>query len=214
MTLPRRCRRAAAPRASSDDTAGRAANEVDEPAQLRPLRGRWLEPRERLAELQVAAIDQTVGLADAADLLLGEPPSLEALGVDRMWNGVIARHHDIRRHIAGDDRAARQEGVRADLAMLMHRRKTAENDPVADLDMTGEGDAIGEHRVASHDAVVRDVRVSHEEIVVADMGDGPVVDRAAVHRAAFAKDVAVTDLEAGRLAAIFLVLRRIAERSE
>src|SRR6185437_10683744 len=214
MTLPRRCRRAAAPRASSDDTAGRAANEVDEPAQLRPLRGRWLEPRERLAELQIAAINQAVGLADAADLLLGEPPAFEALGVDRVRNGMIARHHHIGRHVAGDDRATGQEGMRADPAMLMHRRETAENDPVPDLDVTGERDAVGEDRVASHHAVVRDVRIGYEEIVVADAGDALVVDRAAVERAAFAKDIAVADLEAGRLTGVFLVLRRIAQRSE
>src|SRR6185437_785815 len=130
MLPPRRCRRAAAPSPSSDDAAGRAANEVDEQAQLGPLRGRWLEPRERLAELQVAAIDQAVGLTDAADLLLREPAALQALGVDGVRSSVIARHHDVGRHIAGDDRAARKEGVRADLAMLMHRRQAAENDRV------------------------------------------------------------------------------------
>src|SRR5579883_2524755 len=162
MILPRRCRRAAAPCRSSDDAAGRAADEVDEQAQLRPLCGRWLEPLESLAELQIAAIDDAVGLADAADLLLRESPALEALRIDCVRHAGIAGDHDVRRYVPGHDGPARQEGMRANLAELMYGGQTAEDHPVADLHVSAERSAVGEHRVGPHHAVMGDVRVGHE----------------------------------------------------
>src|SRR5215469_10211270 len=214
MIPPRRCRRAAAPPPSSDYAAGRAADEVDEQAHFRPLRGRRVEPLERLAELQVAAVDQPVRLTDRANLFLREAPALESLGVDSVRRTRITRYHHVGRHVARHNRPARQERVRANLAILVHGRQAAENDPVADLDVSAERGTVGKYRVASHGAVVRDVRVGHEEIVIADASDALVVSGAAVDRAALAKHVAVADLEPGRLAAILLVLRRIAQRGE
>ena len=54
--------------------------------------------------------------------------------------------------------------------------------------------------IADH-AVVRDVRVGHEQVVVADARDALVVRRAAIDGAALAEHVAVADLEPRRLAA-------------
>ncbi len=44
--------------------------------------------------------------------------------------------------------------------------------------------------------------------------DAPVVARATIHGAALAEDVAIADLEPGRLAGVLLVLGRIPERGE
>src|SRR5579883_317996 len=228
MTPPRRCRRAAAPRASQilrerwlqpkaalpDDASRGAADEVDEQTYCGLLARGRLEPLECFAQLQVAAVNGAVGLADGADLLLREPPALETFGIHRVRFAGITGDHDVGRHITGDDRPAREKCVRPDLAMLMHGRQATENDPIADLHVPAQGDAVGEDRVASHEAVVRDMRVGHEEIIIADAGDALVVHGAAVDRAALAKDVAVTDLEASRLAPIFLVLWRISDGGE
>jgi hypothetical protein len=85
---------------------------------------------------------------------------------------------------------------------------------IADLDVTAEGSAVGEHGVGADDAVVRHVRVRHEQVVVADERHALVAGGAAVDGAALAEHVAVADREQRRFAAVFLVLRRIADRGE
>src|ERR1700722_7355053 len=96
----------------------------------------------------------------------------------------------------------------------MDRREAAQDDPVADLNMTRERGAVGKHGFATDLTVVGNVRVRHEQVVVADAGDALVVGRAAIHGAVLAKHVAVAYLESGRLALVFLVLRGIAEGGE
>ena len=80
--------------------------------------------------------------------------------------------------------------------------------PVADIDVAAERRAIREDDLVAEAAVVRDVRIGHEEIVVADAGHARAGDvpRLTVH--GFAEHVAVADLEPSGLALVFLVLRR------
>ena len=63
-------------------------------------------------------------------------------------------------------------------------------------------------------AVVRDVHVGQQPVVVADAGDAAAVAGAAVDGDEFADQVAVADDQLGALAGELLVLRRAAERGE
>ena len=101
--------------------------------------------------------------------------------------------------------------MRADLAELVHGGVAAQDHPVADLDVAGEGGAVGEHDLVADHAVVRDVRVGHEQVVVADAVTPLSWRGAAIDGAALAEHVAVADLQARRLAVVLLVLRRIAD---
>src|SRR5690606_27723068 len=68
--------------------------------------------------------------------------------------------------------------------------------------------------VIAHDAIMGDVHVRHDPVVVADVGAPPVLDRAPVDRHVLAEGVAVADHERGRLAGVLLVLRGTADRAE
>ena len=61
-------------------------------------------------------------------------------------------------------------------------------------------------------AVVRDVRVGHEEVVRADRRDAAAADRAAVDGDELAEDVVVADAQLGPLALELQVLRLGADR--
>ena len=63
-------------------------------------------------------------------------------------------------------------------------------------------------------AVVRHVRIGHQQIVAADPGHAVSGHGAAVHGDRFAEYVAIADFQAGGLAFVLLVLRRIADRGE
>ena len=54
------------------------------------------------------------------------------------------------------------------LRELMHRRQPAHDHPVAELDVAAERGAIRHHDLVPEAAIVGDVRIGHEQIVVAD----------------------------------------------
>ena len=76
--------------------------------------------------------------------------------------------------------------------------------------MTTQGCAIGHDDFVAQLTIVGDMRVRHEQVVIADLRHALIVGRAAIHRDEFAKHVAVADFEARWLALVLLVLRRIA----
>ena len=82
------------------------------------------------------------------------------------------------------------------------------------LDVAAERRVVREHAVRADDAVVPDVRAGHEQIVAADARDQLILGGAAIDRAVLAEGVAVADLQPRRLAVVFQVLRRGADRGE
>src|SRR3954466_2084349 len=63
-------------------------------------------------------------------------------------------------------------------------------------------------------AVVRDVRVGHEHVVITDLGDAAAARGAAVNRDELAEHIAVTDDQPGGLAVKFQILRNQSNRGE
>ena len=143
-----------------------------------------------------------------------EPTALEAFAVEPMRRGRLARRHDERRDILEHHTGNAGHHVCANLAELMHASKSAQNHPVADFGMSGQRGIVGKNRVVAHHAIVRDVDVGHDPVMRADGGHAAILHRADIEGAELANDVVVTDLQPGRLARIFLVLRRLAERNK
>jgi len=83
----------------------------------------------------------------------------------------------------------------------MCRRQAAHVHPVAELDVAGQSCAIGHDDVVAQHAVMRDMRVRHEEVVAADARDALIVRGAAVYGAELAEYVLIADLKIGSLAA-------------
>src|SRR3569833_198874 len=80
--------------------------------------------------------------------------------------------------------------------------------------MSSERCAVGKHRHAANQAIVRHVRVGHEQIVTANPGNTFVVRGAPIDGAALTEYVAIADLQPRRLPRVFLVLRGIADGGE
>src|SRR3546814_13662165 len=76
------------------------------------------------------------------------------------WSSDVCSSDLVRRHVAVDQRAHADEGVRADAAELVDAGDAAHDHPVADLHVPGEGGVVGEHAVAADLAVVGEDRKS------------------------------------------------------
>jgi hypothetical protein len=84
----------------------------------------------------------------------------------------------------------------------MHCGKSADGGVGSYGYMTCERCGIRHNDVVSQDAVVGDMTVSHEKIVVADYGDPVSPLRASVEAHEFPEHTAVADLQKGRLSFI------------
>ncbi len=80
--------------------------------------------------------------------------------------------------------------------------------------MSGQLDRVGQHRVVADHAIVRDMNVGHDPVVRADPGRAATLHGSQVQRAKLPDRIAVADLQLGRLAPVFLVLRYFTERAE
>jgi hypothetical protein len=143
-----------------------------------------------------------------------ETAALEAFGIDAARLGRIAGGGDERRQILQQDGAHRRETVGADAHELMDHGEAAEDGPIANLDMACQLGVVGEDGLVADLAIVRQMHIGHDPVVVAQASDAGILRRAAIEGAELADRVAVADLEPGRLAGILLVLRGFTDRAE
>src|SRR5471032_2562001 len=203
---------------SADDaTRGRTEEFAHGADMLRRFRrGHFFFEQRRLGffQGQSRTVDQLVGGADAVDLLARKAAAFQALDIDAMRLRRIAVQEHERRHILRQAGAHADESMRADLAELVHIRKTAHDDPVADFHMARQLRVVRENRVAADQTVMRQMHVGRNPVVIAQARHTAALHRASIERAEFADGVAVADFQARRLARPFLVLRLRADRRE
>src|SRR3569623_1922038 len=186
--------------------------EADHLLHLRCRLREFAHLRECILQGEIAAVKKLVGAAQLSNGLGAETAAAQTLDVEAVRRGRMARHHHERRHILVDASAERGEAVLAEAAELMHLAESADDHVILDHYMTGQRGVIGEDGVVADQAIVREVHVGLDPIVVADPGDAAALFSAGIEGAVFAEDGAVADVEQRGFAAVFLVLRHLAER--
>ena len=97
--------------------------------------------------------------------------------------------------------------MRTNAAELMHGGKSADRRMVSHRDMAGKRCRICHDDVVSHDAIVSDVTVGHQKIIIPDHGDSMPSLGAAVQGDKFPEHVVVADLQVRRFSLVFEILR-------
>ena len=139
---------------------------------------------------------------------------LEADDIETGERGAVAERHAVGDDIVLDPGEAADEGVRADPDELMRRRPAAEDRRVADLAMARQHHVVGEDDVVAELAIMRDMGIGEEHAARPDDRLRAAAGGAGIHRDALADQAILADPEAHRLAAIFEVLRLMADRGE
>ena len=141
--------------------------------------------------------------------LVGSEPG--AAQADRIQTAdrIRARGDAEGRQILSDLGAALHDRQCADARELMHQRVAGDEHPVLHRDVACQQRAIRQNDMIAHRAIVRDVRVGHDEIIGADHR-GVFNFRGAIDGGVFAKDVVIADDQARRFVFVFQILRRIA----
>jgi hypothetical protein len=102
--------------------------------------------------------------------------------------------HHKRRNVFKADRPNSGKGVLANSTKLMHQGKAPEGCTITYFDMTGQTYRISQSDIVPQSAIVRDVHVRHQEIIVANARATGTGGRPAIQRAKFPDLVTVTDV--------------------
>ena len=100
-----------------------------------------------------------------------------------------------------------RETVSTQAAELVHHREAAQNNPVVYVHMTRQLRTVGKNSVIAHLAIVRQMDLGHDPVVVAQLGDTCVARGSNVERAKLADGVALANDQLAGLAGIFFILR-------
>src|SRR5579871_1731105 len=155
-----------------------------------------------------------IGGAQFLDLVTAETAALHADDVEPAEPGANPDHLAVRNDIALGAGHAADHRVLADPDELMDGAQTAENGVIAEHDMAGQRRVVGHDDMIADPAVMGDMGADHKQAIAADPGDHAAAIGARVHRHIFADRVAAPDNQRRILAAIFEVLRRVAERGK
>src|SRR5437867_11382765 len=99
-------------------------------------------------------------------------------------------------------------------AKLVNAAVSADHGVIADGDVTGERGRVGEDVMRADMTIVRDVRLRHNQIVMAKRGQAAAASGAAMQGDEFTNRVALTNDQACALARVLEVLRRLADARE
>ena len=154
-------------------------------------------------------------MVNLADSFLADASSLQSDGIHpesvRVAFGGSLRKWQ---HILRDRRSSADIGVCANSYELVHRTEGPHHGPILHRDMPPKSRSIGHDDMVANDAIMRDVRVGHEERVIPHAGQAAAFDRAPIDGDEFPNLVVIADLQACWFAGITDVLRCKADRTE
>src|SRR6266478_84228 len=117
-------------------------------------------------------------------------------------------------HVPRNGRTSADNGMRADTHEMVHRTKRADAGPVFNGNVPAERGGVGHDDMASNLAIMSDVSVGHDQVMVADLREPAAFYRAAIDGNELANLVVIADFQARRFARVRDVLRRQADRRE
>src|SRR5690348_13975472 len=141
-------------------------------------------------------------------------PALHAGDVQAITLRVIADSQSKRQRVFDDDRVAADVSLFADAAKLMNAGVSADVRAVFDNDVPRERRGVGHDDAVADETVVRDVRLGHDQAVVADAREHAAAGGAAMNGDKLANLVAGADARFGWLTFVLEILRREADRDE
>ncbi len=102
--------------------------------------------------------------------------------------------------------------MRTDVAELMDQGKAGQDRPVIHVNVACQGSIVDQNHVVADHAVMPDMGIGHDQVVIAQRGFGTVLNGPAVNGHAFADHVVIADDKTGFLALVFQIRRVLTHR--
>lgn len=141
--------------------------------------------------------------------------TFQTLTIKTFGLGRVTRHHekgwDVFKHHGG----GRGKTITSHAAKLMNPGEATEGDKILHRDVTRQSRIICEYVIIANEAIVGNVHVCHDPIIITEARYSSAPFRAPVDGAVFPNHVTVTHFQYGMIAFIeFFVLRNFPHRSE
>jgi len=167
----------------------------------------------RTLQIELRTIEASICASQLRDGFVAEAASPEPLRVDAVRaRGIASRNHE-RWYVLQADRTYTSNAVGTDTTELVNQREATKYCVRPDVYMPCQTGAVRENCVVIYVAVVGDMHVGHEKIIVTDSGLASMFRGAAIYRAELAKDISVADAESRIFASISRVLRFFSNRT-
>ena len=139
---------------------------------------------------------------DRVDFRFVKTAPFHPFDIEAMQSGAVAGGIAKWRHIFGNHRARAENRPAADANKLMDSDQTADNDIILNRHMAAEGGAIGDDITIADNAIMRDMAIHHEQVMIAHPGNHAAADRAGIERRELANLVVVADNQFARFASV------------
>src|SRR5579859_767732 len=147
--------------------------------------------------------------------LFSKPPPLQPHRIQSIsMRPALGRSLRKRQHIPSNRRPPANKSVRPNPHKMMHRTQSPHRGPVSHRDMPAQSRRVRHNNVAPNLAIMRNMRIRHDQIVGAHPRTPSTLHRPPVDGDKLADHVMVADLQARRFARISNILRSHANRSE
>ena len=148
-----------------------------------------------------------MGRGEAINRFGREVSPFECHDVDaaRMGGNSFGQH--VRRYIVQCATEPGQETIAAYGDKVMHCTTTRDGRIILHMNMTSKQSAVGDDNIVAELAIVGNVHVSHQEVVVADAGDPVFFDGAPIDGYTFAEGIPVAYLNASVSTGVTDILR-------
>ncbi len=200
--------------ALADNAAVGGTQGLEKQCQLRLFRNKVLHLLHRGRKLLPFAIHKTISVLDIANLLAGKAPTFQTFAVDSLRRSRLTGYQGVGGNVAIDSRIHSQECVGAHATKLMNSRKSAAYYPIAQMNVPRQCRIICKYCLIADNAVMRDMAIGHDPVVIAQHRFTGVLNCAAADCTKLANRVAITNTQTRRLTSVFLVLGVIANGGE
>jgi hypothetical protein len=170
---------------------------------------------QRVTGVHVGAETDTIELLQFFNACFGKALALQTEGVNSINLRLIAITDSFYegQGISRNHRKAADKSMGADAAKLVDGGNCADRCMIKNGNMSGQSGCIGHDDVASNDAIMRHMTVSHYEIVVPNYAASSSAFCAAIQADKFTKYVVVSNLQIGCFSLILQVLRICPDRT-
>src|SRR5208283_4237863 len=162
----------------------------------------------RLRSIQLRSQQHPVRMMDLLNPFFRKSPPLQpdriqSISMRPAFGGSLGK----RQHVASNRSPPANKRMRPNPHKVMHRAKRPDRSPVSHRDVPAERSRVRHNNVASNLAIMRNMRISHDQVMRADPRASSALHRAPVDSDELANHIMIANLQPRSLARISNILR-------
>ena len=158
--------------------------------------------------------DNPVGFFKRIDSCFVKTAASKSLDIQAVELGAISRRVAKWRNIHGHHGTGPDNRPAADFDVLVNAHQPAQDNVIFDDDMPSQRRAVGNDVAIAKPAIMRDMAIHHQKVMIADPRDHSAARRARIERRILPNRIVIPYVQLARLSFVLQILRRRAHAGE